>query len=110
MIKREDLIVGTEFLNSLEHKMKVVYSNNIDTAFEYDTGHLTVYRTDYVLSNFDYPEPPKPRTVKVEVADYYSEHNPNILTMKIDCENAQIWKKVIGSERTISIEVNENDC
>lgn len=109
MIKREDLIVGAEFLNSIKHKLKVVYSNNIDTAFEHDTGDLTVYRTDYVLSNFDYPKP-EIKVKKIEVADYF--YYGEICTRALNSFSnlASGYKKVVGSERTISIEVNENDC
>ena len=109
MIKREDIKLGAEFINSMGAKIKLVFFNNRDAVFEYGENQLVIHRIDYFVNRFNYPEPPKPKTKNFLVADYYNEETRSLATVKIGMLTSPEWKLAIGSERTIEVEVLDHE-
>ena len=117
----EDLKLDYEYVSELGVIRKIITIGDKRVFYKYRFEHCEQYNNEdsvpisQFLSLLPYVAPKKTKLVTVKVADYvdFGDHETvptlRVLTTLLveDVRNISGWKKVIGSEREIEIEIEE---
>lgn len=111
-MKLEDLKIGNEYVSKMGAIRKIIAIGDERVFYKCGDENCEQYISEDSMPIIQFlvlhPHTPPKKTKKIEVADYYQPSH-DVRTYPIEGMGANhghgtMWKKVIGSERTIEVE------